>query len=94
MEAGPTLSAPIRIVLDGRAVARAVLAAINPLEAFAQITAAAAASMINAEQGFRLAGQVLKRTEARRRRRARYEIREAILARRLGINPEPWRGRP
>jgi len=76
----------VRIVLDGRAIARAMIKAIDPMAA-AALAAADAIGDLNLSLG------ALRRIETRRRRRARYEIREAILARRLGIAPEPWRGK-
>jgi hypothetical protein len=89
METRPTLK-PIRITLDGRAIARAIVDALDPMGAAARRAADAFLSMREVLDGMR---DAVRRGEARRRRRARYEIREAILARRLGIAPEPWRGR-
>ena len=77
---------PIRITLDGAAIARAVIDALDPMGAAARSAADAFVGLAREISAFR-------RAETRRRRRARYEIREAILARRLGIAPEPWRGR-
>jgi len=75
----------IRIVIDGPQIARHMIAAFQP-RAAAFLAAADAIGDLN------LSLRALRRAETRRRRRARYEIREAILARRLGITPEPWRG--
>lgn len=66
------------------AIARAMADAIDPMGAGARAAADALVGLARELRAFR-------RLEARRRRRARYEIREAILARRLGIKPEPWR---
>lgn len=82
---GATLKT-IAIRIDGAAIARAIADAFDPMGAAARAGAAACVALAHELKVFR-------RLEARRRRRARYEIREAILARRLGIAPEPWRGR-
>jgi hypothetical protein len=75
----------VRVTLDGAAIARAVVDAFDPMGAAARAATAALVGLARELRAFR-------GSEARRRRRARYEIREAILARRLGIAPEPWRG--
>jgi hypothetical protein len=69
--------------------------AIGPLaREFQGLAAAAEAGVVSARE-FRRVLEELGPLDARRapreRRRARYEIREAILARRLGIAPAPWR---
>ncbi len=76
----------IPIVLDGRQIARVMIDALDPMCAAARAAADAIVGLARELEG-------LRRDECRRRRRARYEIREAILARRLGIAPEPWRDR-
>jgi len=61
---------------------------------FQGLAAAAEAGLVSARRFARALEELGPLTRpARERRRARYEIREAILARRLGIAPEPWRGR-
>jgi len=76
----------IPIVLDGRLIARAVIDALDPM-------GAAARAAVDAVVGLARELEAIRRDERRRRRRAKYEIREAITARRLGVPPEPWRGK-
>lgn len=76
----------LTVTIDGALIARIVRDAFDPMGAAARTAADAFVALALEMRAFR-------RDETRRRRRARYEIREAILARRLGINPEPWRGR-
>lgn len=88
------MNVDVRIELDGGAIARAMLRHLaTPLERLGAVAAEARARTINADQAFRAIALILRHDEANRRRRAKYEIREAIAARRIGVAPQPWRGR-